>query len=80
MNLIFAFKHRHNISTDHIKSSEDMAVVVTGLEVFGDVGKCRQILWILSRTRDVTNLMFCYDVLQRKKAKRQNDKEVQRDC
>ena len=42
-----------------------MAVVVTGLEVFGDVGKCRQILWILSRTRDVTDLVFCYDVLQR---------------
>lgn len=47
-----------------------MAVVVTGLEVFGDVGKCRQILWILSRTRDVTDLMFCYDVLQREKEKR----------
>lgn len=42
-----------------------MAVVVTGLEVFGDVGKCGQILWILSCTRDVTNLMLRYDVLQR---------------
>lgn len=46
-----------------------MAVVVTGLEVFGDVGKCGQILWILSCTRDVTNLMLRYDVLQRERAK-----------
>ena len=56
-----------SVSTNHIKSSEDVAVVVTGLEVFGDVGKCRQILWILSRTRDVTDLMFCDDVLQERK-------------
>lgn len=56
--------HRYRVGTDHIKSSEDVAVVVTGLEVFGDVGKRRQILWILSRARDVTDLMFCYDVLQ----------------
>lgn len=57
-----------------------MAVVVTGLEVFGDVGKRRQILWILSRTRDVTNLMLCYDVLKRReKEKQQKDKEVQRE-
>lgn len=69
--MILAFKHT---CTDHIESSEDMAVVVTGLEVFGDVGKCRQILWILSRTRDVTDLMFCDDVLQRER-----DKEVQRE-
>lgn len=42
-----------------------MAVVVTGLEIFGDVGKSREILWILSCTRDVTDLMFRYDILQR---------------
>lgn len=42
-----------------------MAVVVTGLEVFGDVGERRQVFWILSRARDVADLMFCYDVLQR---------------
>lgn len=47
-----------------------MAVVVTGLEVFGDVGKCGQILWILSCTRDVTNLMLRYDVLQRESERR----------
>lgn len=56
-----------SFSTDHIKSSEDVAVMVTGLEIFGDVGKCRQILWILSCTRDVTDLVFRYDVLQRQK-------------
>lgn len=44
-----------------------MAVVVTGLEIFGDVGKCREILWILSCTWDVTDLMFRYDILQRQK-------------
>lgn len=44
-----------------------MAVVVTGLEIFGDVGKRRQILRILSRTGDVSNLVFRYDVLQRQK-------------
>lgn len=44
-----------------------MAVVVTGLEIFGDVGKRRQILRILSRTGDVSNLVFRYDVLQRPK-------------
>lgn len=70
--------HRYSVGTDHIKSSEDVAVVVTGLEVFGDVGKRRQILWILSRARDVTDLMFCYDVLQTER-ERENDKEVHRE-
>lgn len=65
--MMCAYKHRHSASTDHIKSSEDVAVVMTGLEVFGDVGKCRQILWILSRTRDVTNFMLCYNILQSKR-------------
>lgn len=51
------------MGTDHVKSSEDVAVVVTGLEVFGDVGKRRQILWILSCARDVPDLMLCNDVL-----------------
>lgn len=41
-----------------------MAVVVTGLEIFGDVGKRRQVLGILSRTRDVPDLVFRDDVLQ----------------
>ena len=63
MNEICLSTHRLSASTDHIKSSEDVAVVVTGLEVFGDVGKCRQILWILSRTGDVTNFMLRYDIL-----------------
>lgn len=55
-----------------------MAVVVTGLEVFGDVGKCRQILWILSCTWDIADLVLCYDILQKDISnKRQKDKEVQ---
>lgn len=61
--------------TDHIKSSEDVAVVVTGLEVFGDVGKCRQILWILSCARDVTDLMLCYDILQRERENEEREKQ-----
>lgn len=32
-------KQRRSVSTDQVESSEDVAVVVTGLEVFGDVGK-----------------------------------------
>lgn len=63
----------HNESTDHIKSCENMTVVVTGLQIFGDVGKSRQILWILSCTRDVTNLMLCYDILQADTKKKKKD-------
>lgn len=51
-------------STHHVESGENVAVVVTGLEIFGDVGKRRQVLGILSRTRDVSDLVFRDDVLQ----------------
>lgn len=57
--------HSFSVGTDHVKRSENMAVVVTGLEVFGDVSERRQIFWILSRTWDVTDLVLCYDVLQK---------------
>lgn len=57
-----------------------MAVVVTGLEVFGDVGKCRQILWILSCTRDVTDLMLCYDILQKEKEQRKRNRQKDEEC
>lgn len=57
-----------------------MAVVVTGLEIFGDVGKRRQILRILSRTGDVSNLVFRYDVLQRQEGRsREEEKREERD-
>lgn len=72
------------MSTNHVESGEDVAVVVTGLEVFGDVGKRRQVLGILSRARDVPDLVFRDDVLQRRREEtiregsgpRQPDKEV----
>lgn len=54
---------RNTVSTDHVKSSEDVAVVVTGLQIFGDIGKCGQVFWILSRAGDVPNLMLCDDIL-----------------
>lgn len=47
----------------HVHCAEHMAVVVVGLQVLGDVGKCAQILWVLGRTRDVPDLMLSYDVL-----------------
>lgn len=40
-----------------------MAVVVAGLEVFGDVGECGEILRVLGCTGDVTDLMLGDDVL-----------------
>lgn len=70
--MIFAVEN--GFSTDHIKSSEDVAVVVTGLEVFGDVGKCRQIFWILSCTRDVADLVLCYDILQKDKREQKTER------
>lgn len=42
-----------------------MAVVVAGLQVLGDVGKCAQVLWVLGCARDITDLMLCDDVLHR---------------
>lgn len=49
----------------HIYCAEDVAVVVTGLQVLGDVRKRAQVLWVLGRTRDVTDFMFCDDVLHK---------------
>lgn len=40
-----------------------MAVVVAGLQVFSDIRKRAQVLWVLRRTRDVTDFMFGDDVL-----------------
>lgn len=49
----------------HIYCAEDVAVVVAGLQVLGDVRKRAQVLWVLGRTRDVTDFMFCDDVLHK---------------
>lgn len=39
--------------------------MVAGLQVLSDVGKCAQVLWVLSCTRNVTDLVLCNDVLDR---------------
>lgn len=54
----------------HVYGAEHMAVVVAGLQVLGDVGKCAQVLWVLGCARDITDLMLCDDVLHREE--RQN--------
>lgn len=48
----------------HVHCAEDVAVVVAGLQVFSDVRKCAQVLWVLGRTGDITDFMFGDDVLQ----------------
>lgn len=39
-----------SVLTYHIYCAEDMAVMVAGLQVFSDVGKRTQVLWILGCT------------------------------
>lgn len=48
----------------HIHGAEDVAVVVTGLQVLGDVRKRAQVLWVLGRARDVTDFVFGDNVLR----------------
>lgn len=49
--------------THHIHSAEDMAVVMAGLQVLGDVGKRAEILRVLSSTGDVPDLVLSNDIL-----------------
>lgn len=49
----------------HVYRAEHMAVVVVGLQVLGDVGKCAQVLWVLGCTRNISDLVLCDDVLHR---------------
>lgn len=55
----------------YVYCAEDVAVVVAGLQILGDVSKCAQVLRILSRTRDVPYLVFRDNVLQWNKEKGQ---------
>lgn len=50
-------------STHHIHRAENMAIVVAGLQVLGDVGKGTEVLWVLGRTGNVPDLMLRDDVL-----------------
>lgn len=52
-------------SSYHVYCAEHMAVVVAGLQVLGDVGKCTQILWVLCCTRNISDLMLRNNVLHK---------------
>lgn len=54
----------------HVYGAEHMAVVVAGLQVLGDVGKCAQVLRVLGCTRNITDLVLCDDVLHREQRQR----------
>lgn len=50
-------------STHHIHRAENMAIVVAGLQVLGDVGKGTEVLGVLGCTGNVPDLMLRDDVL-----------------
>lgn len=56
---------RWRFLSHHIHRAEDVAVVVTGLQVLGDVRKRAQVLRVLGRTRDVADFVLRDDVLQK---------------
>lgn len=49
--------------TYYINGAKDMAVVVAGLQVLGDIGKCTEILWVLSSTGDVPDFVLSNNIL-----------------
>lgn len=49
--------------THHIHGAEDVAVVVAGLQVLGDVGEGAEILRVLSSAGDVPDLVLSNDIL-----------------
>jgi len=57
--------------TYHFHRAEHVAVVVAGLQVLGDVGERAQVLRVLGRTRDVTDLVLRDDVLRRGERQRE---------
>lgn len=50
-------------STHHIHRAENMAIVVAGLQVLGDVGKGTEVLGVLGCAGNVPDLMLRDDVL-----------------
>jgi hypothetical protein len=60
-------------ATDHVEGGEDVAVVVAGLEVFGDVGKGGEVVRVLCCTRDVPDLVLSDDVLRERGRDGQTD-------
>lgn len=57
---------KYLLSTDHIKCSEYVAVVVIGLQVFSDVRKRRKVFGVLCSTGNVTDFMFSNNILFKK--------------
>lgn len=49
--------------THHIHGAEDVAVVVAGLQVLGDVGERAEIIGVLSSAGNVPDLVLSNDVL-----------------
>lgn len=49
--------------THHVHGAENVAVVVAGLQVLGNVGKCTQVLRVLCSARNVPDLMLSNDIL-----------------
>ena len=54
-------------ATDHVEGGEDVAVVVAGLEVFGDVGEGGEVVRVLRCTGDVPDLVLSDDVLRERR-------------
>lgn len=49
--------------TYNINSTEHMAVVVAGLQVLGDIGKCTEIFWVLGSAGNVPDFMLSNNIL-----------------
>ena len=53
-------------STHHVHRAENVAIVVAGLQVLGDVGEGTEVLRVLGCTGNVPDLVLCDDVLRGK--------------
>lgn len=60
----------------HVHSAEDMAVVVAGLQVLGDVSKGAEVFRVLGCTGDVSDFMLSDDVLGRDRGVQRADLSV----
>lgn len=60
---------RWRFPAHHVHRAEDVAVVVAGLQVLGDVRKRAQVLRVLGRARDVADFVLGDDVLRRSERK-----------
>jgi len=49
--------------THHLHGAEDVAEVVSALQILGDVGEAPQVVGVLGRARDVPDLMLRHNGL-----------------